>query len=293
MSKKCSINSREDQQRRLKVKNLGSLMETAAVKGTGMSPWEARVLVDIIEEVYFSDPELCESAEGRLRYQCVSAEMPAGKPIGECSLITVLLTLFDKEDEKDLGVSSGKGRSAEIRSRRMVRIADEAREQGGLLSQEDIAKLLMCDVRTVRRDIAELLKKGVVVATRGQQKDIGPGVTHRAIAIRHWLEGKEPVEVARAIKHSLGAVENYLEKFKRVSYLRGKEFQPHEIAMTVGISVAATSAFLDIYHEFRGKPFFKSRMAEINLVGSRFYMAQDEKKDSASQSESSRERRKP
>jgi ribosome-binding protein aMBF1 (putative translation factor) len=38
-----------------------------------------------------------------------------------------------------------------LRQRRLMRITDQAREQGGLLSQEDLAEILMCDVRTIRR----------------------------------------------------------------------------------------------------------------------------------------------
>ena len=40
-------------------------------------------------------------------------------------------------------------------------------------------------------------------STRGTVNDIGPGVTHKGIAIRLWLDGKEPTEVALIIHHSL------------------------------------------------------------------------------------------
>ncbi len=33
-------------------------MKNPAVDGTGISPWEAQVLIDTIEEVYFNDSEL-------------------------------------------------------------------------------------------------------------------------------------------------------------------------------------------------------------------------------------------
>ena len=57
------------------------------------------------------------------------------------------------------------------------------------LTQEDIAaKLLNCSVRTVRRDIKALAKRGVIVPTRGQQKDIGPGVSHKVEAVRLFME---------------------------------------------------------------------------------------------------------
>ena len=125
------------------------------------------------------------------------------------------------------------------------------------------------------------------MATRGQQKDIGPGVTHRGLAVRLWLEGKEPVEVARGIHHSIGAVESYLEKFKRVAYLRRKGFDDYQIALTVGMSVASVKTFVEIYSESKDRPFFRTRLDEIELVGEKHYFAEDEKKDSTSLNASS------
>lgn len=109
-----------------------------------------------------------------------------------------------------------------------------------------------------------------------------PGVTHKEIAIRLWLEGQEPTEVARRIHHSIKATENYLEKFKRVAYLRReKGFSSFEISRTVGISTAATETFLSIYDEFKGKALFDMRMEEINLAGKAYNLAGGEKKESA------------
>lgn len=279
MGIKLSPSCQESQDRRLKIKTLGQQMERVAVEGTGMSPWESRVLVEAIEEVYFSDPDLKELSTGLMRYSCIAATEGAGKPLKQCAMVTVSLTMIDAEDRQQLP-SDGKQASVQRRQRKIVRITEEAREQGGLLTQEDLAELLNTDVRTIRRDIRDLRKNGVVVATRGQQKDIGPGVSHRGQAIRHWLEGKEPVEVARAINHSIGAVEKYLEKFKRVAYLRRKSFDDYQIALTVGMSVAAVKTFAEIYKEYKSLPFFRSRLEEIELVGEQHYFAEDEKKDS-------------
>jgi len=261
-------------------------MKRVAVDGAGLSPWEAQVPVEAIDEVCFSDPDLREMSTGQMKYSCVSATEGPGKPLDKCSMCTVLLTMIDPEDRKGLP-SDGKQASVQRRRRKIMRVTEEAREQGGLLTQEDLAALLDSDVRTIRRDIRQLREDGVVVATRGQQKDIGPGVSHRGLAIRHWLEGKEPVEVAQAINHSIGAVESYLEKFKRVAYLRARSFDDFQIALTVGMSVAAVRTFVEIYHESKNRSFFRSRLAEIELVGERHYAAEDEKKDSASSNASS------
>lgn len=274
----CTVKSREAQEQRLKIKQLSQQMKKIAVDGTGISPWEAQVLIETIEDVYFNDPELKQARHGQMKYSCVSSSEPPGKPINDCGMVTVILTLLDNEDEQERSWND-KDASIERRQRQLMRISSEALEQGGLLSQEDLGRILMCDVRTIRRDIAELRKLGIIVPTRGTVKDIGPGVSHRAIAIRHWLEGKEPSEIATIIKHSLKAVENYLEKFKRVAYLRRKRFNDFETSRTIGISVSATRTFIEIYEEFKHKAFFKSRMQEIEISGAAFYQAQDEKKD--------------
>lgn len=283
---KNNISQSKSQAKRLKIKSLGQQLIHAVTEGSGLSNWEAKILVKTVEEVYFSDPELLEQQDGQLKYICISASEGAGKELKECEMKPVILTLYDDEDTKSLP-HADKQASVLVRERRIMRLTSEAKEQGGLLSQEDLAKILMCDVRTIRRNIKDLSDSGIIVPTRGQQKDIGPGVTHRGIAIRLWLEGVEPAEICNKIKHSIGAVENYLEKFKRVAFLRMKNFTDEQIALTVGISISATKTFVEIYKEFGGKAFTAQRIAEIELVGQEFYSAQDEKKDSILQKDTS------
>lgn len=293
MRNNITVNSQEDQARRLQIKTINQQMKNLAVQGTGISPWEAQVLVDIIEEVYFSELNKNDLQAGQIKYHCIGVEEGAGKALKDCKMVAVVLTLFDERDKGDFSTENNKDRSIEIRRRRLVRISEEAKEQGGYLSQEDLAELLMCDVRTIRRDVYDLKKVGIILSTRGQQKDIGPGISHRAIAIRLWLEGKEPVAIAQHIKHSIKAVENYLQKFQRVAFLKGKYFNDYEIALTVGISVYATKTFSEIYEEYKTKAFFKQRLEEINIVGNQYYETEDEKKSTPPLKDStSNERRK-
>ncbi len=276
------LSSKESQTKRLKIKSLGQQLKQLAIEGTGLSKWEADVLLETINDVLFSDPDLIELKESQLKYSCVSASEGAGKPLCECQMRTVLLTLFHDEDKVGLPSSNKQGSICK-RQRRIMRITSEAKEQGGLLSQEDLAEILMCDVRTIRRDIKALEVLDIHTPTRGQQKDIGPGITHKEVAIRLWLEGTEPVEICTKIKHSIKSVENYLEKFKRVAYLRMKSFDDYQTALTIGISVNSVKTFIEIYKKFKNKSFIKSRIAEIELIGSQYFLAQDEKKSLISQ----------
>lgn len=275
---KSSTSNYESQDRRSLIKSISSRMKNLAIQGAGLSKWEAEVLIDIIEDVYFTEPGLREISEGQTKKNCISAAEGPGKQLKDCQLVTVTLTLLGKNDFSDLSSSTNEGRSKEVRKRRLMRIADEAKDQGGLLSQEDLSELLMCDSRTIRRDVLELKKKGIVVPTRGTIKDIGPGVTHREIAVRLWLEGKEPVAIKDHINHHIKSVENYLEKFKRVVYLRRKGFNDFEIALTIGISKSAVSLYSELYNHHKNSKLFKLRLEEIELIGSEYYNAQDEKK---------------
>ncbi len=273
-----NTSSQENQDRRLLIKTKSQQMKNIACKGTGISPWESDVLIDTIEEIYFSDPRLKELNVGQVKYNCISSLDGSGKELKDCRQVTVVLTIYDDNDIRDIYSKDIFSRTKEIRMRKLMRISDEAYEQGGLLSQEDLSKLLMCDVRTIRRDVNELRKLNIIVPTRGTIKDIGPGITHKEIAIRHWIEGKEPAAIAIQIKHSIKAVENYVDKFKRVVYLKQKHFDKFEISLTTGISVCATSKFTELYEKYKNSGLFKNRIEEINIAGSRYYLAQDEKK---------------
>lgn len=286
---KTSTSSVEALNARLKIKTQLQQLKIAVVKGANLSQWEAEVLTDIIDETIFRTSDAETYRSGQIKYSCIRCDEPAGKPLDQCAMVTVRLTLLDAEDRKELCGKQSQ-RSSDMRRRRLQRIVDEAMDQGGLLSQEDLAELLMCDVRTIRRDIRELKDQGIVMPTRGIVKDIGPGVTHKELAIRKWLEGKEPTEIALAIHHSLKATENYLEKFKRVCYLEDKHFTIHEMARVIGISIRAVRTFKDIREEFKNKALYKLRMEEIKVAGHEFWQGEGEKKSSSAPSKSAQGR---
>jgi biotin operon repressor len=267
---------RLEQQHRLEAKTQDQRMINEIVDGTQMSPWEAQVVVQVIREVYFQDPGKAPLRTGQIRYECVRADQGAGKSLKECQMTAVTLTLLDPED---LQVRNQRGGAEAARRVRLVRLAEEARDQNGLLSQEDLAQILTCDVRTVRRDIQTLRDKtGIHVPTRGQQKDIGPGVTHRTLAIEKWMLGKEPPEIARDINHTLTAVERYLQHFSRVIFLAGNGFQPLQIAFTVGISTASVHGYLECYQKHKDTVGIRARLAELKSIGEAHWQGSDQKK---------------
>jgi hypothetical protein len=265
-----------DQDRRMLHKTQDQQLIHRAMEGAGLSRWEASVLPEVVRELYFRTPNGVPLRSGQTLYECVAEGESAGKPMSACKLVTVVLTTIDHDE--DIPVLRKEGAEG-LRCVRILRLTAEAREQGGVLSQEDLGSLLSCDVRTVRRSCAQIRKvSNAPVETRGTVEDIGPGVTHKALAVRHWMSGKEPVEVARAIHHTLRSTERYLQNFIRVVYLHRKRFELTEIALTMGISTASVMAYLDLYREYVPKEEFRRRWEEIDLIGATQFAATDAKK---------------
>ena len=201
---------------RLTLKTQDQTLIRQAMDGAGLTRWEAEVLPRVVEDIYFQGGTNRPWKDGQVRYQCVDITAGPGRKLSECPLVPTALSVIDVEKDREVLREHG---AVALRQSKLMRITEEAREQGGVLTQEDLGVLLSCDERTIRRDIKVLRGKGIHVPTRGYVQDIGPTLSHKGLAIRHWLEGKEPVAVARAINHSLTAVERYLEDFKRVSLL--------------------------------------------------------------------------
>jgi hypothetical protein len=79
--------------------------------------------------------------------------------------VTVTLTLDAGEADVDLKRQNG---TAALRRHRLWRIYQETTRQGGVLTQEELARLLNVSVRTIRRDIKYLQSDGHTVRTSGQ-----------------------------------------------------------------------------------------------------------------------------
>ena len=95
---------------------------------------------------------------GPLFYECAASSEGAGKPLSQCNLARGVWTVHDAED-RELGAREG---AESLRRHRMLRLSEEARRQGGLLTQEDLSELLFCDVRTIRRAVQYLRGKGII-----------------------------------------------------------------------------------------------------------------------------------
>ena len=248
---------------RLRLKTQHDTLMREAMAGAGLSRWEAQALPDIVDEIYFAQGGDGPLRDGQTLYQCTALDEGPGKALTACRQVQVRLTLLDVQADQPLRRASG---LTAVRRQILCRITEEAREQGGLLTQEDAAFLLHSSERTIRRDVAALLRDGIHVATRGYVKDIGPTLSHKGIAIRHWCAGSEPVDVARQINHSLTAVERYLGDFRRVAFAMMRGFDETTTARITRIAASVVRTYAAIYDEMRHHPDYAYRFDEIALL---------------------------
>jgi hypothetical protein len=250
-------------QGRLNAKTLDSMFRRRIEEGANCSPFVSQAILAAVKEVYSIGPEDAgeQHGLGQIRLLVVAAEEPAGKSLEECQKVTVLLTLDAGQEDFQVRVSHG---VEGLRRARILRVTAEAREQGGLLSYEDLAfRLFNCGVRTIVRDIQALHRRDIAVPTRGQQQDIGPGQTHRVQAVRLYLQGLEANEIARRLYHTIASIDNYVTTFSRVAFLASKGYSDDAIAFVIRRSTPLVAAYRKLLAEFQAKPSARRRLKEI------------------------------
>ena len=197
--------------------------------------------------------------EGQIVFHAASASEPPGKRISEIKTVPIHLTFHDRTD---ILVLSEEGTSA-LRRHKVIRMANEALDQGGLLTQEDLAVLLCSSRRTIRRDIKELKGHGIEVPTRGTLQDIGPGVTHKSKVVKMWLEGYEYTDIERKTGHSGFSVQRYLSGFSKVVRFYSRGYSLPEIRELADMSERLALEYLDLYEIFKDRPESQIRFQQI------------------------------
>jgi hypothetical protein len=198
--------------------------------------------------------------EGRMQVTAVSVDEPSGKPLSSMKKIGVVVTVDGGLEDLDVQRRFG---CVGLRRCRLMRITEEAVDQGGVLTQEDLARLLQTDVRTIRRDVAKLRFEGHWVPTRGVIKEIGRGQSHKAKIVEMYLRRMTYSEIVRRARHAPSAIKRYVETFGRVVVLWEKGIRvAREVAYLVGISERLAREYLDLRSRYQTAEY-RDRLEEI------------------------------
>lgn len=237
---------------RLQAKSLDAQFMNEMVSGLNCSPFEAEAIVEKVHEIYTPLLETSQGLKpGQIQVTVVDASVAPNTPLVKAKQRLVTLTLHAGQEDIE---NRKKGSVPELRQKRMCRMCQEAFEQGGLLTLEDLANLFNCGVRTLINDLAALRRKHIVPALRSTTKDMGRAITHRRQILALWLQGFEYSEIARKASHSVDSVANYVDKFKRCAALFSSGFDVHTVALMVKLSTPLTEEFKRIHADLQGVP---------------------------------------
>ncbi len=253
-----------EQIQRLSVKTLDQVFVARAQEGLGCSLFEAQALTELVREVYFpwlTQPEAIQA--GQLAMIAVSADEPGHKPLSKCKMVPIVLTLYAGQEDYQYRLEHEPNGVTALRQRQTERMANEALDQGALLTAEDLAfRIFNCGLRTISRDLKTLTKQGVIVPLRSQQKDAGRALTHRVHAVELYLQRYTFTQIRQCIRHSLLSIANYVITFALV-VTHTRDGHPVEaIAFLMQISPALVRQYQELYQRFNTSTY-QERIDEI------------------------------
>lgn len=174
------------------------------------------------------------------------------------SFKTVKLTIFSQDDVED-----AKKSQRELLKNRVVRLTNEAFEQGTLLTQADLSILLNESIKTIGRHIKELLEEDIVVPTRGNRMDIGPGTSQKAKIVELYLKGYEFTEIKQNTRHSSDFIARYLKEFASVAALHHEGYSLDQIRRITEHSEKLVKEYMELYERYKEEENCKQRLGEI------------------------------
>jgi len=216
-------------------------------------PWVIELFVDKLLELV----DTYRIEQGRLKpgqtvWQAVALdEQPrCRKPMTETRQVPVVITIANQQDTADLrnGVKWTK-----ILQRALVRAANDAYAQGGVLACSDLGLLFSRSVNSISQSICQYeAETGEIVPRRGNIHDMGRTVSHKWIICRKaYLEGKLTPTIARETFHSPQAVDNYILGLARVYFATVKQgMTPQEAAFALQLSLYLVEEYVEMIEEF-------------------------------------------
>lgn len=219
----------------------------------------ARQVFETAQEVLVGGEGQSQMRPGQLRMIVASLKAPFGPKLADSAKVEVTLTV-------DNGVEDGQVKAKEgaegQRRGRILRITEEALDQGGVLTQEDLARALNVDRRTIVRDIQALEDEKHIVSTRGAVKNVGRGQTHKVKIIELWLNREGYDKIARWVHHSPQAIKRYVSTFLRLVVMHRQGTAVKEIAFLTQSSVKLVQDYLELYEKAMKQPHQQEKLEE-------------------------------
>jgi hypothetical protein len=185
---------------------------------------------------------------GQLLWMAVARDgsKHAGQPMREIPQVPVVLDLITQEDLKALADGE---KYIDVRRQRNARLLEQAFAQGGVLSQSDLACMILISNKGIGEDLRYYQKKEHrLLPYRGTVHDIGSSITHKVEIIRLFEQGYLEPDIGRMLSpvHDLSSVERYVQRYKNILKLLRRKFSPLEISGILSMSKRLVVAYVEI-----------------------------------------------
>jgi hypothetical protein len=208
------------------------------------SPRVSRDLLQVAEEMLLGNVPTQRVRPGQTRLVVASMGAPFGPPLSETDKVEITLTVDAGMEDRQVKAREGlRG----MRRGQVLRLTAEALEQGGVLTQEDLARVLGVHRRTIARTVQALKEHGHLVQTRGAIQGVGRCQSHKVRIIELWLDREGYEKIARWVHHSPRSIQRYVSTFLRMVVLRRKGTAVSEIAFLTRSSQRLVREYLAVY----------------------------------------------
>ncbi len=233
----------------LEYRDLANLLLTRLVEGYGYDNkvQVAKKLVnDVLELVEENTPSMDMVRPGQICWLARSIDSRAG-PEKDSKKVLVKLTVVGEEDRELLMKGGG---VSDLKRLRVVRMLKEAEEQGGVLTIADVSALTGLSLPTVSKYVSSYEKNtDQVLPTRGTVHDVGSKTSHKKRIVRMYLDGYQPLEIARKTRHNVENVDRYVKDFRRVKLL-SKNMDKDRISFLLSMSPRLVEEYLDLVQDY-------------------------------------------
>ncbi len=248
-----------------KVKTLDDVFLNEMQTDFGFTPVVSKAVLERAKSIFKSGQfDTATVNIGQIRILAISSKEKAGKPLKQCKLVPVTLTVDNGEDDNEI-------RNHSISSWRQAvicRITEEAFDQEALLTEDDISTVLRCSLRTVKRDIKALKDQDIFVPIRGDIIGTGRGQSHKVKIAEWYLKGATYTEIRNRMYHSFQAIKRYIETLGRVVICIKSSFSLNMTSRVVGITDRLAKEYVDLYNRYNTEEYsekFESILKEIKI----------------------------
>lgn len=186
-------------------------------------------------------------SHGQVLWMAVAADCPPKRHqrILDTDLVPVIL---DLSTPADIERRIQRKRPAERLLNKALRLCKQAYEQGGLLSNCDLAEILTTSDSRIAHLLAQHERDtGRIVPRRATLHDVGTGLTHKVVICNsRYVAGKEPSQIARDTYHTVEAVDRYLAQYDRVRFCKLQGLSSQETSRALNCTHNLVLQYLQI-----------------------------------------------